>query len=234
MEGKLKTHKVYESIIKDHQRKLNLNEKTTESKNIIDSFLLEREKRKSTNDSSAQYYTDEQFNHLLADIFGAGLDTTLTTLRWFLIFMAAYPHEQHKVQEELDAVLNGKEPTLDDMFALPLTQAAIYEAQRIRSVVPVGIPHGTLQNTEIEGKYYTVRPKIIEPHTKRTIQKILGFYHTRFIYFDIPYLGASFRLESELGVEGFLRSQNSKISIGSRLFYYTYANRLDICKFCKI
>lgn len=66
--------------------------------------------------------------------------------------MAAYPQEQTKVQEEIDAVLDGRRPTLEDLVNLPLTEAAICETQRIRSVVPVGIPHGTLEDTEIEGR----------------------------------------------------------------------------------
>lgn len=65
--------------------------------------------------------------------------------------MAAYPGEQAKLQEELDEVLQGRSPDLKDLGSLPFTEAAIAETQRIRSVVPVGIPHGTLQDTELEG-----------------------------------------------------------------------------------
>lgn len=149
MGGKLKTHKVYQSLI-DEQAKILNGKNEGDCKNIIQAFLVEREKKKESNDPAIQFYNDQQFYHLLADVFGASLDTTLTTLRWFFLFMAAFPHEQTQMQEELDAVLNGRCPTLEDMSALPFTEAAIAEAQRIRSVVPLGIPHGSLDDTKIE------------------------------------------------------------------------------------
>lgn len=49
---------------------------------------------------------------------------------------------QERLHLELDEVLEGREPTLDDQPALPYTTATILETQRIRSVTPLGIPHG--------------------------------------------------------------------------------------------
>lgn len=51
---------------------------------------------------------------------------------------------QKKVQQELDGLLGERFPTLEDAAALPYTEASLAEAQRIRSVTPLGIPHGTL------------------------------------------------------------------------------------------
>ncbi|KAG8236208.1 hypothetical protein J437_LFUL016212, partial [Ladona fulva] len=60
------------------------------------------------------------------------------------------------VQEELDNLLGapGHEKrlvTLEDAIHLPYTEAAIAEAQRIRPVVPLGIPHGALKDTSLGG-----------------------------------------------------------------------------------
>lgn len=83
MNGKQATHRIYQRII-DEQMKIFLKQHINESDctNFIDAFLIERQKRAGTDDFQ-KIYCDEQFNHLLADVFGAGLDTTLTTLRYW-------------------------------------------------------------------------------------------------------------------------------------------------------
>lgn len=58
------------------------------------------------------YFTEPQLYHLLADLFGAGTDTTLTTLRWFLLFMAAYPEEQVLIILGYDRNLKNSESTI--------------------------------------------------------------------------------------------------------------------------
>lgn len=63
--------------------------------------------------------------------------------------MAAYPNIQREVQKELDGLLHDRLPTTEDIPSLPTTQASIAEVHRIRSVVPVGIPHATTDNIEL-------------------------------------------------------------------------------------
>ena len=48
------------------------------------------------------------------DLFGAGSETTATTLSWALLYMILYPEIQKKVHDEIDEILAGKEPSLDD------------------------------------------------------------------------------------------------------------------------
>lgn len=61
---------------------------------VLDNFLKEQKRRFENNDEAARFMTDEQLMYLLADMFGAGLDTTSVTLAWFLLYMALYPEEQ--------------------------------------------------------------------------------------------------------------------------------------------
>jgi ecdysteroid 25-hydroxylase CYP306A1 len=84
LDGKCKTHQLYQAIIDEHRaRPLK-----------TDSFLAAFDNAMTTNADNPGHFTQPQFYHLLADLFGAGTDTTLTTFRWFMLFMAVYPDEQ--------------------------------------------------------------------------------------------------------------------------------------------
>lgn len=94
--GKVKTHDYYQTIIHDHMKR----RKSTPDDganspidDIIDAFLDEKERRGEGEDG---LYSTPQLHHLLSDMFGAGVDTTMTTLWWFILFMAGHPDAQVK------------------------------------------------------------------------------------------------------------------------------------------
>lgn len=61
---------------------------------ILDNFLKEQKERFENSEKNAYFMRDEQMHYLLADMFGAGLDTTATTLSWYLLFIAIYQEDQ--------------------------------------------------------------------------------------------------------------------------------------------
>lgn len=99
LEGKEKTHEIYTELIRVAEARLQANNyELQDSTNILELFLKERHTRaRSTDDPE---FGDSQLNHLLADIFGAGLDTTMTTIRWTLLYVA----RDKRIQERLDQV----------------------------------------------------------------------------------------------------------------------------------
>lgn len=78
LDGKHKTHEVYQRLIDTHPE--------GRDDDFIAAFLKEQQARGAEPGS----FTTSQFYHLLADLFGAGVDTTLTTLRWLLIYLAMH------------------------------------------------------------------------------------------------------------------------------------------------
>lgn len=92
VDGKEKTHKVYREILEEHRAQI---AQASENTNRVESFLAAfDEQMRKENGTERGFFTEPQLYHLLADLFGAGTDTTLTTFRWFLLFMAAHPMEQ--------------------------------------------------------------------------------------------------------------------------------------------
>ncbi|CAK9827142.1 Cytochrome P450 306a1 [Anthophora retusa] len=229
VDGKEKTHEIYRGILDQHRARITEFAETIEKANTTESFLAAfDEQMRKRNATESGYYTEPQLYHLLADLFGAGTDTTLTTLRWFLLFMAAYPVEQEKVQAEMDRCLKGREqqaPTLNDRTAMPLLEAAIAEVQRLRSVTPLGIPHGTSEDTRI-GDYDIPRGAMIVPmqwavHTDPVYwQDPLEFRPDRFLTED----GRFFKPES------FLPFQTGKrVCVGeelARMILFLFAGRI--------
>merc|ERR1712156_1002237 len=65
-----------------------------------------------------------------------------------------YPKVQEKIHKEIDDVLDGNEPSLEDRVRLPYTDACIMEIQRLGSIAPMAVPHRTLKDVQING--YTI------------------------------------------------------------------------------
>ncbi|XP_076639914.1 cytochrome P450 enzyme phantom isoform X2 [Colletes latitarsis] len=220
LDGKEKTHRVYRGILDEHRAR------TAPTTPGNESFLaaFDEQMRKENMDDS--YFTESQLYHLLADLFGAGTDTTLTTLRWFLLFIAVHPDEQEKLRLEMDRCLDaGEEPTLKDRDSMPRLEAALAEVQRLRSVAPLGIPHGTSEDTQI-GEYDVPKGAMIVP--------VQWAVHTDPAYWQDPLEYRPERFLAEDGTffkpESFLPFQTGKrVCVGeelARMILFLFAARI--------
>ncbi|NWS99663.1 CP2DH protein, partial [Mionectes macconnelli] len=119
------------------------------TRDLMDAFLKEMEKGKAAEENGFHYHN---LRLVTADLFGAGSETTTTTLRWALLYMLLHPEIQSKVQAEIDKVI-GRErpPTMKDQVSMPYTNAVIHEVQRYGDIVPIGLPHMTYRDTELQG-----------------------------------------------------------------------------------
>ncbi|NXU64700.1 CP2D3 protein, partial [Horornis vulcanius] len=119
------------------------------TRDLTDVFLKEMEKGKAAEENGFHY---SNLRLVATDLFTAGSETTSTTLRWALLYMLLHPEIQSKVQAEIDEVI-GRErpPTMKDQASMPYTNAVIHEVQRCGDIVPVGLPHMTYRDTELQG-----------------------------------------------------------------------------------
>lgn len=224
VDGKEKTHRIYHGILDEYRTRI---AQAPENPDTIESFLAAfDEQMRKENAGETGYFTEPQLYHLLADLFGAGTDTTLTTLRWFLLFMAAYPEEQKKVQSEMDQGLDkGEGLSLRNRYCMPRLEAALAEVQRIRSVTPLGIPHGTLEDTRI-GDYDVPKGAMIIP--------VQWAVHTDPTYWPDPFKFQPDRFLTEDGCffkpESFLPFQTGKrVCLGeelARMILFLFAGKI--------
>jgi len=98
-------------------------------------------------------------------LYNGGFETTKTALNWFMLAMIAYPEQQRKIQEELDAVVGrSRLPTFEDRDKLQYLQAAVRELLRWRPFVPFAVPHLTNDDDVYEG-YFIPKGTLVFPNT---------------------------------------------------------------------
>lgn len=140
----------FQKLINQHIDDLDLSEPP---RDFIDAYLHEISKRNET-DHIDHSFTDPQMLQSVIDLFGAGMETTKSSLLWAFLYMAANPDKQRLVQEELDRVLpEGEFPSMNILKQLPYTEATLHEVQRMASVVPLGVPHAADRNVLWKGYY---------------------------------------------------------------------------------
>ncbi|XP_034713161.1 steroid 17-alpha-hydroxylase/17,20 lyase-like [Etheostoma cragini] len=105
-----------------------------------------------TASGSKETITDDHVLMTAAEAFGAGVETTSTTLLWILAYLVHHPEVQHRVQKELDEHVGGERAVCaSDRSRLPYLDCVINEGMRIRPVSPVLIPHIARTDTSIGG-----------------------------------------------------------------------------------
>ena len=85
---------------------------------------------------------------------GAASETTTSSMYWWMLAMVAFPETQRRAQAELDAVVGrGRVPSFSDLPSLPYLRAMVKEVLRWRPVLPVGIPHCSIEDDWYEGMF---------------------------------------------------------------------------------
>jgi cytochrome P450 len=82
-------------------------------------------------DEDGSVMTDRQVRDEAMTLFGAGHETTAVTMMWTWYLLSQNPQVEAKLHEELDRVLTGRQPTLEDLPNLKYTEMIIKEALRI-------------------------------------------------------------------------------------------------------
>ncbi|XP_026161315.1 cytochrome P450 2J2-like [Mastacembelus armatus] len=141
--------------IKEHKQSLD----PSSPRDYIDSFLIEMGEKE---DKDSGFDLDNLCFCTL-DLFGAGTETTTTTLHWGLLYMILYPDIQERVQAEIDTVVgSSRQPSLTDRENMPYTDAVIHEIQRMGNIIPLNLVRTANKDTMLD-KYTIPKGTMILP-----------------------------------------------------------------------
>ncbi|BFZ06912.1 hypothetical protein BsWGS_09951 [Bradybaena similaris] len=108
--------------------------------NLIDAYIIERNKKMNAGISTT--LDDQNLLKIMIDLFGAGTETTSTTVYWCVLYMLHYPKVQNKVHQEIKTQIGtDRAPTIQDKSKLTYLNAVIVETQRLASIVPLSLTH---------------------------------------------------------------------------------------------
>ncbi|KAK7451717.1 hypothetical protein VKT23_012396 [Stygiomarasmius scandens] len=116
---------------------------------------------------------ENQTNHKLSDselawlagiLYGAGYETTGTTMMWFIFCMILFPRVQQRAQDELDKVVGqSRLPLFSDLKHLPYIRAIVKEVLRWRPALPLSVPHVAAEDDYYNG-YFIAKGTIMIPN----------------------------------------------------------------------
>jgi len=101
-------------------------------------------------DEDGSRMNDKQLRDETVTLFLAGHETTASSLSWTWWLLAQNPHAEAKLHAELDEVLSGRAPSLEDLPRLPYTGNVITESLRLYPTA-WGLARIAVENHELAG-----------------------------------------------------------------------------------
>ena len=112
-------HQIVDRVIAEHRRG------DRDSTDLVALLLASRD------EETGAGLSDREVHDEVMTIFLAGHETTGTGLAWSLYAIAKHPEVRRKLEAEVDTVLSGRTPTLEDLPRLPYSRMVVEESLRV-------------------------------------------------------------------------------------------------------
>ncbi|GJE94425.1 cytochrome P450 [Phanerochaete sordida] len=142
-----------ETVKKTRTKPLNMVRREMEAGTAQPSFLSMQLEELERNGETSEEEINLR-NVSAAHLYGAGAETTWSSIRNFIAVMLLHPEVQRKAQEEIDRVVGpGRLPDFSDRDSLPYLDCVLYETIRWCPTTPLGIPHATVADDVYKGMF---------------------------------------------------------------------------------
>lgn len=138
------------SQIYERYKESNISDSTRNMLDIMLQAKMNSDNNNTALNQSSTLLSDEHILATIGDIFGAGVETTVTTVQWMIAYLLHNPQLMKRIQEEIDQNVGfNRTPNISDRHRLLLLEAAVREVLRIRPVAPLLIPHKAIVDSSI-------------------------------------------------------------------------------------
>ncbi len=110
-------------------------------------------------DEEGNSMSDEQLRDEVMTIVMAGHETTALALSWTWMLLSKHPEVEAKLAAELEEVLDGRPPTVEDLPRLKYTDAVLKESMRLYPPA-WAIGREALEDCEIEGYHVSAKTQL--------------------------------------------------------------------------
>jgi len=141
-------------------------EKTSERDDLLGRLMRERDS------ASRQPLSVKEIHTQIITVIGAGHQSVALGLTWIWYLLSLHPDAEALVHAELETVLGGRSPSVEDITRLPYTRMIIEESLRLYPPFPIMAWRGALADDEVcgvkipRGVTVTIAPWLLHRHAK--------------------------------------------------------------------
>ncbi|KAL2490856.1 Cytochrome [Abeliophyllum distichum] len=147
-------------VVEDHRNRMQGKTDRDDSSNDADlvDLLLEIQRE----NKSSFTLDDEAIKGVIFDMFGAGTDTTYTSLEWTMAEILKHPKIMNRLQNEVRQVVGSEiEVAEEDLEKMPYLKAVIKESLRLHPPIPMLVPRESTQDTKVMGYHIAAGTQVI-------------------------------------------------------------------------
>jgi cytochrome P450 len=121
---------------------------------------------------TGQALSAEEIRGQMITVIGAGHQSVALALCWIWYLLGLHPWAETKVHAELEAVLGGRTPAVEDLARLPWLRMVIEETLRLYPPFPVMAWRGVVAEDEVcgvripKGATVCIAPWVLHRHTR--------------------------------------------------------------------
>ena len=122
-----------------------------EIRTFCHAIIAAKEEAEAEDNWILKYMKPGNMLNIVHNMFQAGADTTIVTLRWLFLLMAKYPEMQQRMRQEVDTVIGSDEPQDIHRKETHYVNAFISECMRLKGIAPFAVFHKATVDSQIGG-----------------------------------------------------------------------------------